>query len=100
MHVISRKRLKEFWEKHPAAKKPMKVWHKLVEDTNFADFNAVKRTFNSADYAKPFTIFDVGCNNFRVITIIHYNRQKVFIRYVLTHAEYDEWGKKYRSNKL
>lgn len=100
MHVISRKRLKEFWEKHPAAKEPMKAWYKLVEDTNFADFNDVKRTFNSADYAKPFTIFDVGGNNFRVIVNIHYDRQKTFIRYVLTHAEYDGWCKKYRSNKL
>lgn len=100
MHVISKKRLKEFWEKHPAAKEPMKAWHTLVEDTNFADFNDVKRTFNSADYAKPFTIFDVGGNNFRVIVNIHYDRQKVFIRYVLTHAEYDGWCKKYRSNKL
>jgi len=78
----------------------MKAWHKLVGDSNFSDFNDVKRTINSVDYAKPFTIFDVGGNNFRVIVIIHYDRQKVFIRYVLTHAEYDGWCKKYRSNKL
>ena len=100
MHVISRKRLKAFWEKHPTAEEPMKAWYKLVEDTNFTDFNDVKRSLNSADYAKPFAIFDVGGNNFRVIVNIHYDRQKIFIRYVLTHPEYDGWCKKYRSNKL
>lgn len=78
----------------------MKAWFKLVEDAHFKDFNEVKRTVNSADYAKPFTIFDVGGNNFRVIVNIHYDRQKMFIRYVLTHAEYDAWCEKYRSDKL
>ncbi|OTP80603.1 hypothetical protein PAMC26510_01395 [Caballeronia sordidicola] len=49
----------------------------------------MKRTFNTVDYVAPFTVFDVGGNKYRVITDIHYNRKKVYIRYVLTHAEYD-----------
>jgi hypothetical protein len=33
--------------------------------------------FNSADHVEPYTIFDRGGNNFRLIAVIHYNRQKV-----------------------
>ncbi|RJF99482.1 type II toxin-antitoxin system HigB family toxin [Noviherbaspirillum saxi] len=45
------------------------------------------------------TVFDVSGNNFRVIAVIHYNRQKLYIREVFTHAEYDRWNKANRSKK-
>ncbi|TGK76307.1 type II toxin-antitoxin system HigB family toxin, partial [Leptospira wolffii] len=37
-----------------------------------------------------FTVFNISGNNFRLISSIHYNRKKVFIRHVLTHSEYDK----------
>jgi mRNA interferase HigB len=63
-----------------------------MERSTFADFNAIKRTFGAADYVAPYTIFDVGGNRFRVITAIHYDRGRVYIRHVFTHPEYDEWS--------
>ena len=36
-----------------------------------------------------FTVFDIGGNKYRLITAIHYNRKKVYIRHVLTHTEYN-----------
>jgi mRNA interferase HigB len=59
----------------------------------------VRRAFNSADYVAPYTVFDVGGNNFRVIAAIHYNGQRLYIRFVFKRAEYDNWNKKYRSKK-
>ena len=53
----------------------------------------------SADYVPPYTIFDVGGNKYRIVTAIHYNRRKVYIRHVLTHAEYDRWSVAYRRTK-
>ena len=32
----------------------------------------------------------VGGNKYRLIAAIHYNRRRVYIRHVLTHAEYDK----------
>ncbi|EGY28780.1 hypothetical protein Rin_00012800 [Candidatus Regiella insecticola 5.15] len=100
MHILSKKALETFWLKHSVAKSPLEVWYRLVSTSRFDTFTDVKKTFNSADYFCPYTIFDVGGNNFRVITIIHYNRQKLYIREVLTHAEYDRWNKAHRRNKL
>ena len=47
------------------------------------------RVFASADNVEGLTVLDIGGNKFRLITSIHYNRRKVYIRAVLTHAEYD-----------
>ena len=51
------------------------------------------------DHADPYTVFDIAGNHFRIITVIHYNRQKLYIREVFTHAEYDHWNKAQRSRK-
>lgn len=99
MHVISKKSLEAFWFKHPEARVPLEVWYRLVAQSKFDDFLSVKKTFNSADYVSPFIVFDIAGNNFRVVGVIHFNRQKLYIRGVFTHAEYDRWSKANRSKK-
>jgi mRNA interferase HigB len=99
MHVISKKALTDFGHKHPRAREPMLVWHQLVITSNFQSLSEVKKTFNTADYVDPYTVFDIAGNHFRIITVIHYNRQKMYIREVFTHADYDHWNKAQRSRK-
>ena len=77
----------------------MEAWYRVIKNANFANFNDVRKVFNSADYIAPYTVFDVGGNNFRVIAAIHYIGQRIYIRFVFTHAEYDDWNKKHRSRK-
>jgi mRNA interferase HigB len=100
MHVISKKAIETFWCKHPAARSPLESWYRIVSKSSFETLSELRRAFNSADYVNPYTVFDVGGNNFRVIAVIHYNRQKLYIREVLTHAEYDRWSKAKRSKKI
>lgn len=100
MHIISLKALREFWLKHPAAERPLRDWHSIIERTGFVDLNDLRQAFRSADYVPPYTIFNVGGNKYRIITMIRYALQRVYIRWVMTHEEYDGWCKKYRSGKL
>jgi len=88
--VISRKKIREFAAKWPAALGPLTFWADAVESSTWKNFSELKATFRSADYFKEFTIFDVGGNNWRVITFIHYRKQLVFIKHILTHKEYDK----------
>lgn len=99
MHAISRKALEDFWLKYPAARVPLQAWYRLVNTSSFASFLEVKKTFISADYVPPCMVFNVGGNNFRVIGVIHFNRQKLYVRKVFTHADYDRWNKANRSQK-
>ena len=99
MHIISLKALREFWRRHPAAEGSMRNWHRILEATEFDDFNDLRQTFGSADYARPYTIFDVGGNNWRIVTAIHFEVSRVYIRWVMTHDEYTTWSKMYKKGK-
>jgi mRNA interferase HigB len=56
----------------------------------------MKAVFGSVDKVGNVYAFDVGGDKVRIIAAIHFNRSKVFVRYVLTHAEYDsgQWKDK------
>lgn len=93
MHVITRKRLREFAARHRDSTEPLAAWYGIMSKTDFKSFAALKRAFRSIDKVGKLTVFDIGGNKYRLIATIHYNRKKVYIRHVLTHAEYDrnEW---------
>lgn len=99
MHVISEKALRVFWETHADARGPVQGWLSITEKAMWANFAEVRKTFNSADAVGPFVVFNIKGNDYRLITAIHYNRKKVYIRDVFTHSKYDRWNKKW-SRKL
>jgi mRNA interferase HigB len=90
MHIITRSRLVKFWEKHPDSKTSLRLWHKLTITANWQSFVELREVFASADQVGNFTIFNVGGNKYRLIAFLDYTSQKVFIRHILTHAEYDK----------
>lgn len=90
MHVITRKRLREFAARHRQAGEPLRAWYAIMSKSDFGSFAEIKRAFRSVDKVGQFTVFDLGGNKYRLIAAIHYNRKKVYIRHVLTHAEYDQ----------
>jgi len=89
MHVISRKRLKDFYEKEKQAEQPLLAWYRIVKNSRFGNLAELRRTFPSADQVGSCTVFDIGGNKYRLITVIHFNTGKVFIRKALTHKQYD-----------
>jgi mRNA interferase HigB len=97
MHVIAKPALVEFWTKHPDARCPLQAWYRVMDSEDFADLNDLRRTFASADAVDGLTVFNIGGNKYRLVAAIHCNRRKVYIRAVLTHAEYDR-GHWKRSN--
>ena len=93
MHVISRKALSNFWEKHPDSESSLSRWYKAISKHDFRNSNDLRATFPTADKVGDLIVFNIGGNKYRLITSFHFNRGKVFIRYVLPHQEYDkgEW---------
>lgn len=90
MHVISRKALIAFWEKYPDSKTPLLRWYKIMEQTNFGSFNELRKAFPNADKVGDFIVFNIAGNNYRLIASVHFNRNKVYVRHILTHKEYDK----------
>jgi len=91
MRVISNKALTDFSTIHPAAHVPLQAWRKIVESRMFASFADIKTSFNATDKVDDYYVFDIGGNKYRIVTAIHFDYQKLYIRHVLTHKEYDKW---------
>ena len=92
MHVISKRALREFWDRYPDSQTPLRRWFKLITKNSFASFTELRAVFPSVDLVGDLTVFNIGGNKYRLITAIHFNRGKVYVRRVLTHEEYDRGG--------
>ena len=90
MHIISRKALVDFWESHANAERPLRGWFLRVRRAKWVNFVELRQIYPSADQVGRFTVFNIGGNNYRLITRIEYEQQRIYIRHVLTHADYDK----------
>lgn len=92
MRVISRKKLVEFWNVHPEAEPPLRAWFSLVTNNRFENPHQLKQAFTSVDFLGGHTtVFDIGGNKYRLVVDMRYDlgAGRVYVRHVLTHAEYD-----------
>ena len=91
MHIVSRPKLMRFWEKHKDAEIPLRVWFKKVEQAKWRSINDLRKDFPSADYLGDYrVVFDIKGNRYRIIVLVFFDGQKVYLRFVGTHAEYDK----------
>jgi len=103
VNVISRKKLRQFWESKPERKQhaaAFEMWFKLARRARWHNFQEAKSTFGQTDVAtgetgRTATIFDIGGNKYRIVAHIDYSRQTVKIEAVMDHQEYDKgrWKK-------
>ena len=100
MHVISPRKLREFWQAKPAhadAQVPLKRWQALVEAAHWQTFADAKQLFghNVDEFSLPgrrpnATVFNAGSNKYRIATLVLYHPvNRVYIKRVMTHDEYD-----------
>jgi len=89
MHVISRKRLKEAAVKSRDLEGPLDAWFRIAKKALWRSLADVRTTFSSADAVGKWTVFNVKGNQYRLIAEINYASGRIYIRHVLTHAEYD-----------
>ena len=92
MHVISRKKLLEAAEKRADLGGPLDVWYRIAKKAAWKNLMEVRRQLPTADAVEEFTVFNIKGNAYRLITEINYRTGRVFLRHVLTHAEYGKGG--------
>jgi mRNA interferase HigB len=97
VRIISKKKLRDYYKENTQSELPLTEWYFKMKHSEAANMNELKRHFNFIDYVNGYTIFDIGGNNYRLITAIHYNSQCCYVRAVWTHAEY---SKHYNQLKL
>jgi mRNA interferase HigB len=86
----TRKRLQEFWHTHPEAELPLKAWLAIVRLKRYSSPQEVRQDFASASFlGKWRAVFDIGGNKYCLVVDMRYDLGRIYIRQLLTHAEYD-----------
>ena len=91
MRIISRRILREFWEKHPDTIIPLQAWFRDVEQATWktpADSKAVYK--NARIISNNRIVFNIKGNHYRIVVVVVYQHAVVYIRFVGTHNEYDQ----------
>lgn len=91
MRIFTEKTLKEYSEAHPEAKTALQEWTTIVKQSKWHSFADIKATFNSVDsIGNQRYVFNIKGNSFRIVAIIRFTIQFVYVRFYGTHAEYDK----------
>ena len=93
MRVISRKKIRDAAARHMEWEASLNAWYKVTKHADWKHFEEVKRTWRSVDRVGRCVVLDIANNRCRLIAWIKYDRRKLFIRYILDHAEYgrEKW---------
>ncbi len=90
MRIISRKTLKEFWERQPEVQQTLQAWY---ADTKKADWKTpidIKNVYRNASILpNSRVVFNIKGNQYRLVVAINYDCGIVFIRFVGTHQDYN-----------
>jgi len=91
LRVISRKTLREFWDKHNDCEQQLKSWFKEMEKSKYQNPNQLKLDYPSLSILENNRfVFNIKGNKYRLIVKINFEYQILWIRFVGTHSEYDK----------
>ena len=91
MRIIAKSTLRKFWETHPDAEQPLKLWYFVAMRSQWNSFQDIKKQFGAASIVgNDRVVFNIKGNDYRLIVLILFRKNKAFIRFVGTHKEYDK----------
>jgi len=91
MRVISRRPLCEFWAKHPDARVALQAWYAETKNAIWKTPQDIKNRYGSASFpGNDRVVFNICGNKYRLIVLIRYAFEVVYIRFIGTHTEYDK----------
>lgn len=95
MRLIGRDLIDVFSRKHSDSRSGLRSWTQAIRSNNFQHFVELKKTFGAADQVKPYTVFDISGNKYRIIALVHYQLQTVTVEEILSHKDYEKrrWRK-------
>lgn len=93
VRIISRRTLKEFWERAPYrdSEQPLRAWFAEVKKASWRTPHEVKAQYRHASVvSNGRLVFNIGGNKYRLVVAVRYDMGIVFARFVGTHRQYDE----------
>ena len=89
MRVITRTRLTVFGRKHADAAGPLRDWVRIMRHKLYTEHLQVRQDFSTVDFIGPRrAVFNVCGNKYRLVVDFRYDLRRIYIRHIVTHAEY------------
>jgi len=90
MKIVSHKKLVDFYMKQSNAKTALENWYCVAKSAKWKNFADIKRDFGTVDaVGNLHYFFNIHGNNYRLVVVIRFVHEYIFIRFVGTHSEYD-----------
>jgi len=91
MTIIARKTLVEYWEANPRSEEQLKAWFAEADEASWTTPSDVKANYGNASILKDGrVVFNICGNEYRLVVWINFEFFTIYIRFIGTHAEYDE----------
>lgn len=93
MRIIAKPILRNFWALNRSAEIPLLIWYREAKTAGWNNLAEIKETFPRDDLVGECIVFNIGGNKYRLITKINFRTKAIYIRFILTHEEYnqDKW---------
>lgn len=102
MHVFKKKTFTEACAQYPLKTSSIMVLYKVLEMSIASTPQELRQTLSTLDNFTPrsgWWVIDIGGNELRLIAAIDFAKQRVYVKHLFSHAEYDKANKWYRNPK-
>ena len=90
MRILTLGTLRDFWERHSDAESALDGWYR---ETLRARWNrpadVIARYPDASIVGSDRVVFRIRGGDYRLVALIDYQYQRVYIRFIGTHAQYD-----------
>jgi mRNA interferase HigB len=90
VNVVKRRTLLHYDARHPDAAEPLDRWYRMAKRARWQNLDEVQNDFPHGDTVGKCTVFNIGGNKYRLIVKFDFWGQAVYIKHLLTHAEYSK----------
>ena len=91
MIIISKTVLVDFGAEHADSVDALNKWYSTCRKANWKNLSELKKTFGSVDFVgNDRYVFNIKGNKYRLVAMIFFDIRTMFIRFIGTHAQYDE----------
>lgn len=94
MHIISHKKLKDFFEipGREDSRVALERWYDIAQQAEWHTLSDIREDFPATDYiGNQHYVFNIRGNNYRLVVVIKFTIGRAYIRFVGTHSEYDKF---------
>ena len=93
MRIVLHRKLREFYETYGRedSRVALERWYAVAERAEWKNLSEIKVDFPATDYVgNQHYVFNIKGNRYRLVVVIKFTINYMFIRFVGTHEEYDK----------